>query len=62
MMTILLILSAAGISACAPVGDFCDLYEPVKLEREVAQVVVQEDRPSAVRIATHNEVWNSQCS
>lgn len=62
MISVLLILSASGISACAPVGDFCDLYEPVQLDREVAQVVVSQDRPSAVRIATHNEVWNAQCN
>lgn len=62
MTIILLILLASGISACVEQGDFCDLYEPIKLEREVAQMVVSQDRGSAVMIATHNDTWGRQCS
>lgn len=60
-MIALSILSVAGISACAPVGDFCDVYFPVQFDRKVAQMVVQNDRPSAVNIAANNQYFSDVC-
>jgi hypothetical protein len=55
----LLMLSAA--SACTAAGDFCDVSEPIRIQRDVAEMLVATDRPAAVNIAAHNTYGERVC-
>lgn len=56
-----LYLGIALMLAGCSTGDFCDLYEPVRFERPVAEFVVQHDRAAAVAIDKNNRVEETQC-
>lgn len=55
-----LILSAS-LSACTVAGDFCDVAEPIRLDRDLAQALVETDRATAVKIGAHNQYGQNVC-
>lgn len=62
--TIPLLLTASLIvSACSqsPAGDFCDIAESIRFEREVASVVVTGDRGTAKTIDAQNRYGERHC-
>ena len=40
---------------------FCDVYAPVRLSEGTAVVVVRDDRPAAVAIASNEVFHRTQC-
>lgn len=54
MRALSIFLLGSLLAACTPVGDYCDIYEPVDMRREVAAFVVANDRPAAEVIAANN--------
>lgn len=51
-----------GISACAPVGNFCDVVSgPILFPEAVAGVVVTEARREAERLDVQNRYGAANC-
>jgi hypothetical protein len=50
------LIALLAVSACSqpPVGDFCDIAEPIRFGRAVAEAVVTGDRTAAERIDAQN--------
>lgn len=58
----LILLTALAVSGCVkPEGDFCDIAEPIRFERDVAEVVVTGDRVAAERIDAQNRYGEAVC-
>ncbi|WP_157947042.1 hypothetical protein [Thalassobius sp. I31.1] len=58
----LTLLTALAVSGCVkPEGDFCDIAKPIRFEREVAVVVVREDRQAAEVIDSQNRYGERVC-
>lgn len=55
--TALLTVSLGAGSCTQPVGDYCDLYLPVKFSPDVARYVVANDRPAAERVDVNNQTF-----
>lgn len=49
-----------AVSACEA-GDFCDVAESLRMEREAAAALVQIDRPAAEKIDAHNRYGERVC-
>ena len=61
-MTPLLLIASLGVSACSQTtGDFCDIAEPIRFERDVAVAVVTGDRGAAEKIDAHNRFGEEFC-
>ena len=57
-----LLIASLTINACsAPIGDFCDIAEPIRFDRAVAEAVVRGDRRTAERIDIHNRYGEEVC-
>ena len=59
----LLLTGSLVVSACdqVPFGDFCDIAEPIRFERDIAETVVIENRDTAERIDAHNRYLEQHC-
>lgn len=58
----LLLIGSLGVSACSQTtGDFCDIAEPIRFERDVAVAVVTGDRGAAEKIDAHNRFGEEFC-
>lgn len=58
----LILLTALAVSGCVkPEGDFCDIAQPIRFEREVAEVVVARDRAAAEVIDSQNRYGEQVC-
>ena len=59
----LLLTASLVVSACSqsPAGDFCDIAEPIRFDREVASVVVTGDRATAETIDVQNRYGERHC-
>ncbi len=59
----LLLTASLVVSACSqsPAGDFCDIAEPIRFEREVASVVVTGNRGTAETIDAQNRYGERHC-
>ena len=61
LKTITLLLIFFVASNCAPVGDFCAVYEIPELTDEAARELVRLDRPSAEVIGANKKYALDHC-
>lgn len=50
-------LTLSLVSACTPVGDYCDIYRPVRFDPPVAAYVLTNDEQAARTVAGNNAVF-----
>ncbi len=57
------LIALLAVSACSksPIGDFCDIAEPIRFDRTVAEAVVAVDRTAAERIDAQNRYGEQHC-
>ena len=62
LKTIMPLLTAFLVSGChQTAGDFCDIAEPIRFNKEVARAVVLGDRPAAEQIDVQNRYGEKYC-
>ena len=57
-----LLIGLLAVSACVPVGNFCDVVRgPLEFAPTTAAEIVRTDRPTAEAIDAQNQYWRGNC-